>query len=167
MSRSIRDLESLSRAALTLSDTEVSLPRRLLYLNASFGNGPSTEQDLMEQFVSAIEKCLHLKAEPINLTAVWAHDPPSEACGEDLTTYMGEVNTSRYKRAHDTNLESLRSKSYAMTIRTPMMISKSSIEIAFIAILLLKPTPSFDGTSLICIMTGFLPDVLLGQLGER
>ena len=61
---------------------------RLVDLEKHLGD---EEKELFESFVVTIENHLGYKSEPIRLSELWTSDPPSEANGQEMDEFLGEV----------------------------------------------------------------------------
>jgi hypothetical protein len=52
------------------------------------------QKELVQAVVEDLESYLKVKAQRIDITALWGQNPPAEAGGEGLYTYLQEVCTN-------------------------------------------------------------------------
>ncbi|POR35133.1 Glutamyl-tRNA(Gln) amidotransferase subunit A [Tolypocladium paradoxum] len=91
VSRDVLELFNVASAVLNTSHADATAPppRRLLYPVDFFeSNGSKVHRELTSQFVATLENFMGVKAEKVNITALWEKQPPPEAKGQGLQEYM-------------------------------------------------------------------------------
>lgn len=91
--RSLEDLVHLIAPSFKLSWKATTKPKRIVY-PTDFASLLSDKQNaLMDEFVTAWEKTLNVKADRISLADAWAKNPPQDAGNKQpLGDYLGNVS---------------------------------------------------------------------------
>ncbi|KAF7536936.1 hypothetical protein G7Z17_g12951 [Cylindrodendrum hubeiense] len=99
-SRSLDDLLHMTTSFGIISP-ESHFPTTILYPVDLHAAMDESQQHLMAEFVSALEKLIGSKAENVNLGDIWAESRPIEAHGEEMQTYMKDISIATiFRESH-------------------------------------------------------------------
>lgn len=91
LSRSLEDLLDITAKTLDQHPQEPKFPKRVLY-PVDMIPVDERQQEALDDFVMTLENLLGVEAQRIDIGAIWAENPPSEASDEDMQTYMKHVS---------------------------------------------------------------------------
>ena len=92
-SRSVKGLEYLTSQTLDVKKTD-HFPKKILYPTDFFPHSNPDQQEMVEQFISRVEKFLGVRRTIFSMKDRWDKCPPEAAKGKTLKEYLAKVSSN-------------------------------------------------------------------------
>lgn len=90
--RNLSHLYHLTNNTLDNRVDAASFPKRIIYPLDFFPHSDATQQAMVEDFITILERFLGTKRTEISIAERWEQFPPREAQGKSLEEYLAKVS---------------------------------------------------------------------------